>query len=147
MAQWIRHRPTEPGIAGSSPAEVICAPPMLALFSSLIPAATPLLLVPSNCPRPWSPRLVCSKLLGFAAVSAKTCRASLSNIIYASAGNRARATSMATMYSTTRPLMLLMLAKSLPCSPSEFAAGKAQAPSLPPSEFYKLGPPSPVKIL
>ena len=23
MAQWIRHRPTEPGIAGSSPAEVI----------------------------------------------------------------------------------------------------------------------------
>ena len=24
MAQWIRHRPTEPGIAGSSPAGVIC---------------------------------------------------------------------------------------------------------------------------
>ena len=23
VAQWIRHRPTEPGIAGSSPAEVI----------------------------------------------------------------------------------------------------------------------------
>ena len=26
MAQWIRHRPTEPGIAGSSPAGVIIAP-------------------------------------------------------------------------------------------------------------------------
>ena len=25
MAQWIRHRPTEPGIAGSSPAGVIWA--------------------------------------------------------------------------------------------------------------------------
>ena len=25
VAQWIRHRPTEPGIAGSSPAGVICA--------------------------------------------------------------------------------------------------------------------------
>ena len=25
MAQWIKHRPTEPGIAGSSPAEIICS--------------------------------------------------------------------------------------------------------------------------
>ena len=27
VAQWIRHRPTEPGIAGSSPAGVICTSP------------------------------------------------------------------------------------------------------------------------
>ena len=26
VAQWIRHRPTEPGISGSTPAGVICAP-------------------------------------------------------------------------------------------------------------------------
>jgi hypothetical protein len=28
VAQWIRHRPTEPGIAGSSPAGVIAADPI-----------------------------------------------------------------------------------------------------------------------
>ena len=51
MAQWIRHRPTEPGIAGSSPAGVILSPsalhavPLLkvfdlhAIFSSPIPCS------------------------------------------------------------------------------------------------------------
>ena len=32
VAQWIRHRPTEPGIAGSSPAGVILLPVQLLSF-------------------------------------------------------------------------------------------------------------------
>ena len=35
MAQWIRHRPTEPGIAGSSPAGVIESEPGRACLASI----------------------------------------------------------------------------------------------------------------
>ena len=41
VAQWIRHRPTEPGIAGSSPAGVI--------------AADPIQTAQRSCPRPCGP--------------------------------------------------------------------------------------------
>ena len=43
MAQWIRHRPTEPGIAGSSPAGVICHRQRFSAGSS-----SPLLSRPGN---------------------------------------------------------------------------------------------------
>jgi hypothetical protein len=45
----------------------------------------------------------------------------------ASVGNRTRVTSMATMYSTTRPLMLLRTAACLACDP--FGQGPAFAPA------------------
>ena len=42
MAQWIRHRPTEPGIAGSSPAEVIVA--LVLVFVKIYLVARPAVL-------------------------------------------------------------------------------------------------------
>ena len=98
VAQWIRHRPTEPGIAGSRPARVIFARCLL-MPSQVTQAARHLT------------RKGCD--MGAESIPRSTFRVGGSRRkSNASAGNRARVTSMATMYSATRPLMLLALATS-----------------------------------
>ena len=96
VAQWIR--PTEPGIAGSSPAGVIFARCLL-MPSQVTKAARHLT------------RKGCDK--GAESIPRSILRAGGSrHKSNASAGNRARVASMATMYSAARPLMFVALATS-----------------------------------
>ena len=121
VAQWIRHRPTEPGIAGSSPARVICTtrrPAGVICTTRRLRNRPP----QTQTKRHRGDSNPCGQSpMDFESISlaARThCHLSCNDSKQvknteenASARNRARVASIAAIYSTTRPLILILAFK------------------------------------